>query len=114
MIQSVDRWWETSVETEDLQYARRTTDCKNNNSHLWFDKGGEREIIEEIGEILPNVGVAIFAKTFVVETVHLPGNQKVDHVEQNYKNEQNVKQDVKTNVIWRDSWFPRRIVTRSL
>lgn len=38
---------------------------------LIFDEGGEREEIEEIGEVFPNIGVAILAQTLVVEAVDL-------------------------------------------
>lgn len=36
-----------------------------------FDKGGEWEVVEEVGEVAPYIGVPIFTKTFVVEAVDL-------------------------------------------
>lgn len=36
-----------------------------------FDEGGEREEIEEVGEVLPHIGIAVFAQAFIVEAVHL-------------------------------------------
>lgn len=38
---------------------------------LIIDEGSKREVVEEIGEVLPDVGIAIFAKTFVIETIYL-------------------------------------------
>lgn len=38
---------------------------------LAVDESGEREVVEEIGKVLPNVGVAILAEAFIVETVDL-------------------------------------------
>lgn len=38
---------------------------------LAVDEGGEREVVEEIGKVLPNIGVAILAEAFIVETVDL-------------------------------------------
>lgn len=38
---------------------------------LVFDEGGEREEIEKVGEVLPHIGVAIFAQALVVEAVDL-------------------------------------------
>ena len=55
IIEGIDAWRETSVETEDLV----------------VDKGCEGEIVKEVGEVLPYVGVAVFSKTFIVEPIHL-------------------------------------------
>jgi hypothetical protein len=38
---------------------------------LVIDEGGEREVVEEVCKVLPDVGVAVFAKTLVVESVNL-------------------------------------------
>lgn len=38
---------------------------------LVLDEGGEREEIEKVGEVLPHVGIAIFAQALVVEAVDL-------------------------------------------
>ena len=38
---------------------------------LTVHKGGEREVVEQVGEVLPHVGVAILAQTLVIEPVHL-------------------------------------------
>lgn len=38
---------------------------------LVLDKGGEGEEIEEIGEVLPHVRVAILSKAFVVKSIDL-------------------------------------------
>lgn len=38
---------------------------------LVFNESCEGEVVEEIGEVFPHVGVAVFAKALVVETVHL-------------------------------------------
>jgi len=39
--------------------------------NLVFDKSGERKIVEEIREVLPNIGISIFAQTLIVEAVYL-------------------------------------------
>ncbi len=38
---------------------------------LVVDKSGEWKVIKEIGEVFPDVGIAIFTQTFVVESVYL-------------------------------------------
>lgn len=38
---------------------------------LVFNKSGKGEVVEEVSEIFPNVGVAVFAQAFVVESIHL-------------------------------------------
>lgn len=55
VVESIDTWGETSVKAEDLL----------------VDEGGEGEVIEEICEVLPYVGVAILSETLVVEAIDL-------------------------------------------
>jgi hypothetical protein len=55
VVKCIDTWRETPVEAEDLV----------------VDKGGEREVVEEICEVFPNIGIAIFSKAFVIETIDL-------------------------------------------
>lgn len=38
---------------------------------LVVDEGGEWEVVEEVGEVLPDVGVAVLAEALVVEAVNL-------------------------------------------
>ncbi len=38
---------------------------------LVVDESGEGEVVEEIGEVLPHVCIAVFSETFVVEPVDL-------------------------------------------
>lgn len=38
---------------------------------LVFDEGGEGEKIEEVGEVLPHVRVAVFSEAFVVKPIDL-------------------------------------------
>lgn len=38
---------------------------------LVFNESSEREVVEEVGEVLPNVGVAVLAEALVVEAVNL-------------------------------------------
>lgn len=38
---------------------------------LIIDEGGEGKIVEEIGEVFPNVRVAVLAKTFIIEAINL-------------------------------------------
>lgn len=35
------------------------------------DESGEREVVEEVGEVLPDVGVSVLPQALVVETVDL-------------------------------------------
>lgn len=53
LVEGVDGWGETSVETEDLA----------------LNDGGQREVVEELSELLPDVGVSILSQTLVVETI---------------------------------------------
>ena len=39
--------------------------------NLVLDKGSKREIVKEIGEVFPDVSIAVFTETFVVEAVDL-------------------------------------------
>lgn len=38
---------------------------------LVVDEGGQGKVIEQVGEVLPDVGVAVLAQALVVETVDL-------------------------------------------
>ena len=40
-------------------------------TYLVFDEGGKGEVVEEVGEVSPYIGVSVLAETFVVEPVHL-------------------------------------------
>ena len=40
-------------------------------AHLRVHQCGQREVVKQVGEGLPDVGVAVFAKALVVEAVHL-------------------------------------------
>ena len=55
VVKCINTWGETSVKTE----------------NLIVDESCEREVVEEIGEVLPYVGIAILSETFIVEAVHL-------------------------------------------
>lgn len=55
VVQRVNARGETAVETEDLA----------------IDKSGEGEVVKEVGEVLPDVGVAVLAQALVVEAVDL-------------------------------------------
>lgn len=55
VIQCVDTGRETAVKTEDLV----------------VDQGSEGEVVEEVGKVLPHVGVAVFSEALVVEAVDL-------------------------------------------
>ena len=41
------------------------------DTYLALNQSSEGEVVEEVGEVSPDVGVAIFAQAFVVEAVHL-------------------------------------------
>ena len=47
------------------------TNKDGERSDLGLDEGGEGEVIKEIGEVTPYVGVPVFSETFVVESIHL-------------------------------------------
>jgi hypothetical protein len=55
VVEGIDAWGETAVETKDLA----------------VDKSGEGEVIEKVGEILPDIGVSIFTEALVIEAVDL-------------------------------------------
>ena len=55
VVQGVDTRGQAAVKAEDLV----------------VDKGGEGQVVEEVGEVFPDVGVAVLAEALVVETVHL-------------------------------------------
>ena len=55
IVKSVDGWTQTTVKAEDLI----------------LNEGGEREEIEEVGEIFPDIGVAVFSEAFVIKSVDL-------------------------------------------
>ena len=55
VVQGVDTRGKSSMQTE----------------NLIVDKGSQGEVVEEIGEEFPNIRVAIFPQTFVVEAVDL-------------------------------------------
>ena len=40
-------------------------------AHLIVNESGEGKVIKKIGEEAPNIGVAVFSKTFVVKAVYL-------------------------------------------
>lgn len=55
VVEGVDAGGKTAVEAEDLV----------------VDESGEGEVVEEVGEVLPHVGVAVLAEALVVEAVYL-------------------------------------------
>jgi len=40
-------------------------------SHLSFNEGRQRQVVEQVREVLPHTGIAVLAQTFIIETVHL-------------------------------------------
>lgn len=40
-------------------------------SHLGVDQRGERQVVKQVREVLPHVGVAVLPQALVVEAVHL-------------------------------------------
>ena len=55
VVQAVDAGTEAAVQAEDLTVHQRR----------------QRQIVEQVGEVLPHVGVAVLAQALVIETVHL-------------------------------------------
>ena len=41
------------------------------STYLTIDERRQRQVVKEIGEILPDVGVAVLAQTLVIEAVDL-------------------------------------------
>ena len=39
--------------------------------YLVFNEGREGEVVEKIGEIFPNIGIAIFTQTLVIKPIYL-------------------------------------------
>jgi hypothetical protein len=74
VVERVDGGGETTVQAEDLrergrEHAKERRGRKETN--LVVDKSGERKVVEEVGEILPHVGVSVLPQALVVEAVHL-------------------------------------------
>ena len=44
------------------------------------NEGGQGQKVEEIGKEPPDVGVAVFSKTFVIEAVYLTSDARKPHV----------------------------------
>lgn len=55
VVQSIDRGAQTAVQAEDLV----------------LDKSGERKVVEKIGKVFPDIGIAVFAQALVVKPIHL-------------------------------------------
>lgn len=55
LIESVEAWRQTSMQAE----------------NLLLNDGAEREVVEEVGQVLPDVRVTILPKTFVIKTINL-------------------------------------------
>lgn len=55
IVEGINAWTQTSVKTE----------------YLIVDESGQRKVVEEVCEVFPDVGVAIFPQAFVVEAVDL-------------------------------------------
>ncbi len=53
LVEGVDRWRETSVETEDLSL---------NNSGQW-------KVVEELSESFPHIRISVLSQTLIVEAV---------------------------------------------
>eukprot|EP00356_Strombidium_inclinatum_P009071 CAMPEP_0170489884 /NCGR_PEP_ID=MMETSP0208-20121228/8181_1 /TAXON_ID=197538 /ORGANISM="Strombidium inclinatum, Strain S3" /LENGTH=98 /DNA_ID=CAMNT_0010765027 /DNA_START=455 /DNA_END=751 /DNA_ORIENTATION=- len=55
LVKGIDARREATVEAEDVA----------------LDDGGEREVVEKRGEVLPHVGVAVLSEALVIEAVNL-------------------------------------------
>lgn len=55
VVESVDGRTQSTVKTENLV----------------FDESSEGKVVEKVGEVFPHVGIAVFAETFVIESVDL-------------------------------------------
>ena len=45
---------------------------------LLLDERGERQVVEQVGEVLPHVGIAVFARALVVESVHCSASKRTN------------------------------------
>ena len=59
MVQCVDAGGETAVQTEDLAVHQRR----------------EGQVVKQVSEIFPHVGISIFPQAFIIEPVHLHNNE---------------------------------------
>lgn len=85
VFQCVYRRGKSSVEAENLKQERenkqRSLRCANaatsatlhlyRQPHLVIHQRGEGQIVKQICEVLPNVGISIFPEALVVEAIHL-------------------------------------------
>lgn len=55
VVQSIDGGTQTAVQAEDLV----------------LDESGERKVVEEIGKVFPDIGIAVFAQALVIKPIHL-------------------------------------------
>jgi hypothetical protein len=55
VVKSVDGGTQTAVQAEDLV----------------LDESGERKVVEKIGEVFPDIGIAVFAQALVIKPIHL-------------------------------------------
>jgi hypothetical protein len=55
LVDAMDAWTESAVDTK----------------YLVVDDDGQGQVVEHIGKVVPNIGVAIFATAFSVEAVRL-------------------------------------------
>jgi hypothetical protein len=55
VVKGIDGRAQSTVKTEDLV----------------FDESSEGKVVEEVGEVFPNISVAVFAEAFVIEAVDL-------------------------------------------
>lgn len=82
VVQGVDGGREATVQAEDL--VKEEGGCCQRGGdrqvpepaplgspYLGVDQRRERQVVEEVGEVLPHVGVAVLPQTLVVEAVHL-------------------------------------------
>ena len=69
-----------------------------------FDESGKGEIVEQIGKVFPNVGISVFAKTFVVESVNLRDLTRlvVTSEDSNALGESDLESDKERNSLYRE------------
>ena len=68
LIQSVDTGGETTVKAEDLV----------------LDDSGQREVIEELSELFPDISVTILSQTLIIESVSKTATIVVNTNDQKY------------------------------
>lgn len=73
VVQGIDGRRQATVKAEDLT-PTKSGEWRlyiKERAHLIINEGRQGEVVEEVGEVLPHVGIAVLSQAFIVEAVHL-------------------------------------------